>query len=202
MKKLFAALAVVGLMAAGGAHAAVETGKPAPDFKFTDINGVEHSIAGFKGKNVILEWTNPGCPFVVKFYKNGDMAKFQEEALKTPDTVWISINSSAVGKEGHLTVEEAKKQFAENFKSTAYVIDASGEFGKLYGAKTTPHMFVIDKEGVLRYQGAIDSIKSFDSEDIAKADNYVLDALDAIATGAGVAVSSTEPYGCSVKYAE
>jgi peroxiredoxin len=201
MKKLLAAFAIIGLMSAP-AFAEVTVGQPAPDFKFTDINGAEHSIAGFKGKNVILEWTNPGCPFVVKFYKNGDMAKFQEEALKTPDTVWISINSSAEGKEGSLTLEEAKKEFTTKYKSTTYVQDKSGAFGKLYGAKTTPHMFVIDKEGILRYQGAIDSIKSFDSEDITKADNYVIDALNAINTGAGVEVTSTEPYGCSVKYAE
>jgi peroxiredoxin len=201
MKTILTALALVGFLLAAPAHAAVEVGKPAPDFKFTDINGNAHSISGFKGKTVVLEWTNPGCPFVVKFYKNGDMPKFQEQALADPNVVWVSINSSARGKEGSLTVDEAKKLVTEKgIKSSAYVLDPSGEFGKLYGAKTTPHMFVMDKDGIVQYQGAIDSIKSFDSEDISKADNYVLNALEALAAGKTPAVTSTESYGCSVKY--
>jgi peroxiredoxin len=203
MKSLFTVLAVAALLFTSVAHADIETGKAAPDYTFKDIAGAEHSIAKFKGKTVILEWTNPGCPFVKKFYDHGDMPKIQEKALANPDTVWISINSSAEGKEGHLTNESAAKWVADNSsKTNAYVLDPTGAFGKLYGAKTTPHMYVINKEGTLVYQGAIDSIKSADAADIAKANNYVLKALDALNAGSTPEVGSTASYGCSVKYAD
>ena len=201
MTKFFASLMLVFGLMIGSAHAAVEVGSPAPDFKFKDISGAEHSIAGFKGKTVVLEWTNPGCPFVKKFYNAGEMQRVQSEARKDKNVVWVSVNSSAEGKEGFVTDAEAKKYIADNkAHQTAYVRDPSGEFGKLYGAKTTPHMFVINKDGVVVYQGAIDSIKSFDADDIRKADNYVLKTLTALKDGKKVEPSSTESYGCSVKY--
>lgn len=205
MKKLFAMLALtLGLsfgLAAGSASAAVEIGKTAPDYGFTDITGESHSIAGFNGKTVVLEWHNPGCPFVQKFYNAGEMQRVQAEAQKDSDVVWITVNSSAEGKQGYLTKEDAAKLIAEQKAvPTAYVLDYNGEFGKLYGAKTTPHMYVIDKDGNLAYQGAIDSIKSADSDDIAKAKNYVMAALAALKKGEKPATTSTEAYGCGVKY--
>jgi peroxiredoxin len=206
MNKLLAALALTlgitfGLLS-GAAHAAPEVGKAAPDYVFSDINGKEHSIKGFKGKTVVLEWTNPGCPFVKKFYNAGAMQALQANAVKE-DVVWVAINSSAKGKEGNLTVDEAKKYFKDHkVNASAYVLDESGAFGKLYGAKTTPHMFVIDKEGKLAYQGAIDSIKSADAADITKADNYVLEALADLKEGKAIKTTSTAPYGCGVKYAD
>jgi len=201
MKKLLASLVLAFGLISGSAHAVVEVGKTAPNYAFKDIKGNGHSIAGYKGKIVVLEWTNPGCPFVQKFYNGGEMQRVQREALKDTDVVWISINSSAKGKEGYLSRAEASKYLTDHkVASSAYVRDYSGKFGKLYGAKTTPHMFVIGKDGNVVYQGAIDSIKSPDAEDIAKADNYVLKALAALKDGKQPEKTSTEPYGCSVKY--
>lgn len=204
MTKIFATLCLVFGLAAGSASAAVEIGKTAPDITFKDVNGAEHSISGFKGKTVVLEWTNEGCPFVQKFYKVGEMQRLQKEAVARENTVWITINSGAEGQQGYLASDDDAKKFVAEHKlsSTAYVRDVNGEFGKLYGAKTTPHMFVINADGNVVYQGAIDSIKSVDSDDIAKATNYVTSALDAVATGKLPENTSTEPYGCNVKYAK
>lgn len=206
MTKLLATLCLVLGLAFGvsaDAHAAVESGKPAPDISFTDIDGATHSIAALKGKTIILEWTNDGCPFVQKFYKVGEMQRLQKEATARENTVWFTINSGAKGEQGYLESDEAAKKFiADNgFASTAYVRDVTGAFGKLYGAKTTPHMYVINPEGVLVYQGAIDSIKSVDSDDIAKATNYLTEALKAVDAGTLPTHTSTEAYGCNVKYA-
>ena len=202
MKKLLCAAFLAVALLAGSANAA-EIGKTAPDYTFKDIKGNEHKISEFKGKTVILEWTNPGCPFVKKFYDANEMQRVQTVALKDTNVVWFTINSSAPGKEGHLTTEEAAKYVADHKAAqTAYVLDPTGAFGKLYGAKTTPHMFVIDKEGKLAYQGAIDSIKGFDPAEIPKATNYVLEALKALKEGKQPTVTSTPSYGCSVKYAD
>ena len=188
----------------GSAHAQVVTGEPAPDFKFTDIAGHDHSIAGLKGKIVVLEWTNPGCPFVKKWYSKGDMQKLQTELTKDPNVVWVSINSSGDGKEGYQKSDkEAQAWTSEShYAGTAYVRDPSGAFGRLYGAKTTPHMFVIDKDGKIAYQGAIDSIPSPNPADIAKADNYVSQAVVAIREGKAPKTGTTTSYGCGVKYAD
>jgi peroxiredoxin len=202
MKKIFAAIAVTALLLTGQAFAGVEIGKPAPDFTFKDVMGMEHKVSDFKGRILVLEWTNPECPFVHKFYDKGDMPRIQALAKATPDVAWIAINSSGEKKEGHFASDEEAKKSLEKvkFAGDAYVRDPSGEFGKAYGAKTTPHMFVIDKEGNVAYAGAIDSIKSADSEDIAKADNYVLKAIEALVKGEKPAVASTDAYGCGVKY--
>jgi len=130
-------------------HTGVSTGAMAPDVMFTDINGVDHKISDFKGKTVVLEWHNPECPFVKKFYKNGDMPKFQKEALSHENVVWIAVNSSGKGKQGHFETTDAAKAYLAEKSSmpTAYVIDEMGKFGHAFGAKTTPHMFVIDAEG-------------------------------------------------------
>jgi thioredoxin-related protein len=173
-----------------------------PATSFSDITGQAHTLADFKGKVVVLEWTNPNCPFVKKFYSKGDMPRIQAANLAKGDVVWIAINSSAEGKEGYFAsdAQAQKIMVKEGFKGTAYVRDPSGALGKQFGAKTTPHMFVLDKAGKIAYQGAIDSVKSFDQADIAGATNYVSDAVDALLAGKPVKTASTESYGCSVKY--
>ena len=202
MKKFLAAAVIALGLLTGNAYA-IESGKPAPDYTFKDIDGNSHTLSKLKGKTVILEWTNPGCPFVKKFYEANEMQRVQQVALKEENVVWFSINSSAIGKEGNLDEAAAKKYVADHkVNSSAYVLDPTGAFGKLYGAKTTPHLFVINPEGTLVYQGAIDSIKGFDPADIAKADNYVLKTLEALKQGKTPDPASTESYGCSVKYAD
>lgn len=201
MKSLIlSALAFVAITTATSAQAAIEIGKPAPEFTATDTNGKTHKLSDFKGKNVVLEWTNPECPFVIKHYDVGNMQKLQEK-YTAEGVIWLSINSSAAGKEGNMTAEESNKYIAEQkSKETARIIDADGTIGKLYDAKTTPHMFVIDKDGNVAYMGAIDSDSSFKSEKIEGATNYVSAALDSLLAGKPVEMASTKPYGCSVKY--
>lgn len=182
------------------AHAAPEVGQPAPDFTGTDSQGNTHKLSDFKGKNVVLEWTNPGCPFVQKHYESKNMQGLQEK-YTGQDVVWLTVNSSAEGKQGNMTPQEANQLVEKTgIKSTAYILDPSGQIGKLYDAKTTPHMFVIDKEGTLVYAGAIDSNDSFKPETIDGATNYVAAALDALAEGKAIEVATSKPYGCSVKY--
>ncbi len=185
------------------AQANMSIGDSVSDIRFTDIKGQDHSFADFAGKTVVVEWNNQGCPFVRKFYKNGDMQAFQKKAT-AQDVVWVTVNSSGEGKEGYIaTAEEAQTMFDEKgLASTAYVLDHSGDLGKKFGAKVTPHMFVINGEGTLVYQGAIDSKASADPADIATADNYVMAAIDAVKNGEAVAKPITQPYGCSVKYSE
>ncbi len=201
IKTLFlGALAAFALTAAMPAQAAPEIGKPAPEFTGTDTNGKEVKLSDFKGKIVVLEWTNPECPYVVKHYDSKNMQKLQEEAT-AKGIVWLSINSSAEGKQGNQTGEAANAYIAEKgAKATARILDPKGEIGKAYDAKTTPHMFVIDKEGVLVYNGAIDDNDSFKPEDAATANNYVTAAIDALEAGKPVETSQSKPYGCSVKY--
>ena len=201
IKTLFlGALAAFALTAAMPAQAAPEIGKPAPEFTGTDTNGKEVKLSDFKGKIVVLEWTNPECPYVVKHYDSKNMQKLQEEAT-AKDVVWLSINSSADGKQGNQTGEAANAYMTEKgSKPTARLLDPKGEIGKAYDAKTTPHMFVIDKEGVLVYNGAIDDNDSFKPEDAATAKNYVTAAIEALKAGKPVETSQSKPYGCSVKY--
>ena len=177
-----------------------KVGGDAPAFTLKDTTGKAHSLADFKGKFVILEWFNEGCPFVKKHYGSGNMQKLQKE-YAGKDVVWLSINSSAPGKEGHVTPESATKTIADwKMDSTKILLDHDGKVGKLYGAKTTPHMFVINKEGKLVYQGAIDSKATANAADIDGAENYVKVALDNSIEGKPVPNASTKPYGCSVKY--
>jgi len=203
MTKFLTAVILAFTLLSGAAYADAQNGKPAPDYSFSDINGAQHSIAALKGKTVVLEWTNPGCPFVQKFYKSGEMQRVQTEARKDPNVVWFSVNSSAPGKEGNMTSDEAKKWEGEmKANPTAYVLDPSGGFGKLYGAKATPTIYIIDKNGNVAYQGAMDSISSPDPADIKKANQYVLPALAALAAGKAPAKTVSKAYGCSVKYAD
>lgn len=188
------------VIAASTALAAPEVGQPAPDFTLTDSNGKEHKLSDFKGKFVVLEWLNHGCPFVVKHYSSGNMQKLQKE-FTGKDVVWLSIVSSAPGKQGHMSAEETNAAIAEKGAApTAVLLDESGTVGKLYDAKRTPEMFVVSPEGVLIYAGAIDDKKSTDAADIEGTVNYVKQALDEALAGKPVSVPKTEAYGCSVKY--
>lgn len=182
------------------AFAAVENGKPAPDFSLSDVDGNARSLSEFKGKFVVLEWVNHDCPFVKKHYDQGHMqalqAKYAEKGV-----IWLSINSSAQGKQGHYSPENWKNLQAEKKSAaSATLLDADGQVGKLYGAQTTPHMFIVNPDGNLIYQGAIDSIKSTNSEDIALAENYVDSALKQAMNGELVSTPTSKAYGCSVKY--
>jgi len=175
-------------------------GEAAPNFTLTDSYGKTHKLSDFTGKYVVLEWINFDCPFVKKHYDSGNMQKLQKEYTKK-DVVWLLICSSAPGKQGHFDNAEINKRIKEHKASpTAYLIDEKGEVGRLYSAKTTPQMFIIDKEGVLVYAGAIDDIKSTDIADIEKAKNYVKEAFNSLLKGKEINEKTSVPYGCSVKY--
>ena len=195
---VFGMLLVCGVSAPAWAKVAV--GEPAPDFSLTDSNGKTQTLSQYKGKIVVLEWNNPECPFVGKHYNSGNMQKQQAEAA-SEGVVWLTVNSGAAGKQGHLDASEAKAYVAKvGGKESSYLLDADGKVGHAYDAKTTPHMYVIDKDGTLRYMGGIDSIASTDVDDIPKATQYVRQALSELASGKTVSVTTSEPYGCSVKY--
>lgn len=198
MKKL--SLLALSVAIASVAVASPEIGKPAPAFTLKDTSGKEHNLADFQGKVVVLEWVNHGCPFVKKHYEPGNMQKIQGEAVEN-GVVWLSICSSAPGKQGHMTAEDAAAKFKDTgAKATAYLLDEDGTVGKAYDARTTPELFIINPEGVLVYKGAIDDKPSASSADIEGAVNHVTTALKEIADGKPVTVSATKPYGCSVKY--
>lgn len=181
--------------------AAQRNGAIAQDFKLTDINGKTIQLSQFRGKTVVLEWHNPGCPFVSKHYGSGNMQATQK-AARQQGAVWLTINSGAKGKQGHMTGAEAKSLIAtQNIQSTHYLFDAKGLVGKAYGAKTTPHMYIIDSTGTLVYQGGIDDKPTANPADIKNARNHVLAALSEIKSGDKVSVAQARPYGCSVKYA-
>jgi peroxiredoxin len=188
------------LVAAGTAVAAPQIGQPAPEFTLTDSNGQSHNLSDFKGKFVVLEWLNHGCPFVQKHYDGGNMQGLQKE-YTGKDVVWLSIVSSAPGKQGHMSPEETNKAKEEKGSAaTAILIDEDGTVGKLYDAKVTPELYVINPEGTLVYMGAIDDKKSVDAADVAGARNYVKQALDEAMAGNPVSTPQTEAYGCGVKY--
>jgi len=181
-------------------HAAAEVGKPAPAFTLTSCESKPISLSDFKGKVVVLEWTNHSCPFVVKHYGTGNMQKLQADAT-AKGVVWLSICSSAPGKQGHAAPADANKACAEkNSAATAYLIDESGATGHAYGAKRTPEMYVINADGVLVYHGAIDDKKSADPADVVKAKNLVAAAIEETLAGKSVSIPETEAYGCSIKY--
>jgi len=201
-RSFVAAVFTVSAIAAGVAHAAdvAKVGSPAPAFTATDLTGKSRSLADFKGKYVVLEWHNQSCPFVKKHYESGNMQKLQTE-LTGKGAVWLSIISSAPGKQGFVTPDEEKAYLAEQkAKPTEVLFDPEGTVGKAYGAKTTPHMYVIDDKGVLIYAGAIDDNPSSEAADAATAKNYVRAAFDEASAGKPVTTASTAPYGCSVKY--
>lgn len=202
--KLMKTLAATATMVVGfgaAAFAAPNVGDAAPVFTGTDTNGVEHTLSDFAGKTVVLEWTNHECPFVKKHYKSGNMQALQKK-YTDEGVVWISVVSSGEGMQGFVTPEQANEIKAEKgAAATAQILDASGEIGKMFGAKTTPHMYVINGEGTLVYAGAIDDTPSADPADIEGSTNYVDAALTSLMAGEAIETSSTKPYGCSVKYA-
>ncbi len=182
------------------AFAEPQINQPAPAFTLKDSDGKEHSLSDFQGKVVVLEWLNHGCPFVVKHYESGNMQKLQKE-YTGKDVVWLSVVSSAPGKQGHMSPEDTNKTKAEKGSAaTAILIDEDGTVGKLYNAQVTPEMFIINSDGVLVYAGAIDDKKSTDTADIAGAKNYVAQALDEVLAGKPVSETTSKAYGCSVKY--
>jgi peroxiredoxin len=179
-----------------------KVGSTAPEISVTDTKGKTHTLSQYKGKYVVLEWFNPECPFVKKHYGGGNMQKLQEE-FTGKGVVWLTIDSSAPGLQGHLTPEQAEKKMAEwKTKQTALLLDPDGKAGQTYGAKNTPQMFVINPEGKIVYEGAIDSKASPNPSDIPDSTNYVKAALDESMAGKNVSNASTKPYGCSVKYKE
>ncbi len=183
------------------AHAAAEINQPAPTFSAVDAHGKTISLSAYKGKTVVLEWTNHDCPFVVKHYESGNIPTLQKEAA-AKGVVWLQVVSSGPGQQGHVDGATAAKLNGSRGASPAgTLLDADGTLGKLYGAQTTPHIFIIDAQGTLAYKGGIDSIPSTKQDDIARAEKYVGNAIAALTSGKKVATPSTKPYGCSVKYA-
>src|SRR5213595_4112214 len=175
-------------------------GSTAPDFSLTDAKGEAHSLSQYKGKYVVLEWFNPACPFVKKHYGSGNMQKLQQE-YTGKGVVWLTIDSNAPGSEGNLTADAASKVMTGwKTRQTALLLDPEGKAGRAYGAKNTPNMVVINPEGKIVYEGAIDSKATPNPADIPNSTNYVKVALDESLAGKPVTTSTTKPYGCSVKY--
>jgi hypothetical protein len=182
------------------AQAAPAVGQPAPDFTLKDTNGKTVKLSDFRGKHVVLEWTNPGCPYVKKHYNSGNMASTQQDAMGK-GAVWLAINSTE--KDAYDYLEPAKLvAWMKERKSTptATLMDEEGTAGRAYGARTTPHMYIVDPQGKLVYAGGIDSIPSSNAEDIKKATNYVKQGLGEALAGKPISTAATRPYGCSIKY--
>lgn len=179
---------------------AVELQQPAPAFTAQDAHGKPISLSDHSGKIVVLEWTNHDCPFVKKHYDSGNIPRLQKDAA-AKGVVWLQVISSAPGQQGHVDGATARQVNAYRDATPAgVVLDPQGAIGKQYGARTTPHIFIVDAQGRLAYKGGIDSIPSSRIEDIARAEPHVKNALQALTSGQKVAQASTQPYGCSVKY--
>lgn len=199
MKKMIFLVAIT--LMGFGAQAEVKLNEPAPLFSVKDTSGKIQSLKDHQGKWIVLEWYNKDCPFVRKHYDSRNMQKLQEN-YKAKGVVWLSVISSAPGKQGYMEAGEAQKFFAENEKSkpTAILLDTDGSLGKAYDAKTTPHMFVINPQGKVVYAGAIDDNNSANPKVIPNSKNWVASALDAGMAGKEIEKTSSTPYGCSVKY--
>ena len=198
-RKFFMTLALV-FIAFPAMAEGVSVGQQAPDFTLKSVNGEDVKLSDYRGKTVVLEWTNHECPYVKKHYGTDNMQTLQQE-VTADGGVWLTIVSSAPGHQGHTTAEEAKKIMMDaGSNETARLLDPSGSVGKSYHAMTTPHMFIIDAEGTLVYQGAIDDNSSAMPETVDSAKNYVRAALADLKAGNAVQMAETKPYGCSVKY--
>jgi hypothetical protein len=197
---------LAGVLALLAAFASARTGtatvdEQAPTFTLPDVHGKQLSLADYKGKFVVLEWVNFGCPFVRKHYDSGNMQGLQKD-YTGKGVVWLSICSSARGQQGYFEGKSLEEKVeSENYHGTAYLTDPEGKVGRMYQARTTPHMFVINPEGVLLYAGGIDNIASTNKDDLTRATNYVREVLDAVLDGKPAPVKQSRPYGCSVKYA-
>ena len=217
MKKLLIAFAALAGLAAVGAvyvapHlgsdyvppdlAARVVGQPVPDFTLADANGRSVSLSDFRNRTVVLEWNNPECPFTRKHYDSGNMQRTQAAAARD-GIVWLTINSSAPGNQGHVSGAEAREFVTEaGARPAHYLLDPRGEVGRSFGAMTTPHMYVVNGAGILVYAGGIDDRPTADPADVAGARNHVLAALSELKAGRPVSVPTSRPYGCNVKYAE
>ena len=200
MKTLFIAAAATFALAVP-VSAKVATGSTVSDMTVVDSNGVTHNLSDFDGKRVVLEWTNEGCPYVKKHYETDNMQSLQKEATADGDLVWLAVISSAEGKQGFKTPDEIPAWKAKHDAvPSAVIMDGDGEMGQAFAARTTPHMYVIDENQTLVYQGAIDDNRSANPATVAGATNYVRAALDDLDAGRPVATAETAPYGCSVKY--
>ncbi|MDP9413646.1 MAG: thioredoxin family protein [Pseudomonadota bacterium] len=198
--KAFPFALVAASLVAAPALAEPQIGKAAPNFSLNDVNGRVVKLSDFRGKMVVLEWNNPECPFVRKHYNSGNMQKTQT-AAKKDGVVWLSINSSAPGKQGHMDGAKLKAVLAaQKSQPTAYLLDPNGVVGTGYGAKTTPHMYIIDRRGNLVYMGGIDDKPTPNPADIHGARNHVLAALSELKARKPVSVPTSRPYGCNVKY--
>jgi peroxiredoxin len=196
----YAAPLMAGFLMAATAQAAPQIGKPAPDFSAVDSNGKAVKLSDYRGKIVVLEWTNDGCPYVQKHYGSGNMQKLQKDET-AKGIVWLSIISSAPGEQGYVEGAEANELTkSRGAAPTAVLLDPEGKVGHLYDARTTPHMFVVNGDGTLVYMGGIDSKPTANLADIKTAKNYIRAALDEVIAGKPVGDAVTRPYGCSVKY--
>ena len=195
----------IGMMLGAWAGSAVGApkdiiGKPAPDFTLLDQRSEQHRLSEFRGKFVVLEWTNPECPFVRKHYDSRNMQGLQTK-YTDQGVVWLSVDSAGPGNQGYVTGEQAAELIRQRRAApTAFLLDPQGTVGRLYGAKATPHLFIVDPAGVLIYAGGIDDLPSTNPEDVKGAVNYVDQALTEARAGKPVSVPATQPYGCSVKY--
>jgi peroxiredoxin len=201
MKSMISAFAALAVLSAPAVAAPV-VGQAAPNFKVADANGKPVTLSDYRGKTVVLEWSNPDCPFVKKHYDSGNMQKAQAAAAKD-GVVWLTINSSAPGKQGHMNGAQAKSFVAKaGARPAAYLLDPRGVVGKVYDAKTTPHMYIVNKAGTLVYAGGIDDKPTPNPADVAGARNHVLAALSELKAGKAISVKTSRPYGCSVKYSD
>ncbi len=195
-----AATALAAALSIPSAPAAAVIGQPAPEVSLPDTSGATQRLSAFKGKFVVLEWVNFECPFVGKHYGSGHMQKLQKD-YTGKGVVWLSINSSAKGQQGYYASDEINARLKQKGAApTAYLLDTAGSVGRAYGAKTTPHMLIVDPKGTLIYAGGIDDTPSTDQADIATATNYVSKALDEARAGKPVSTATSQSYGCSVKY--
>ena len=182
------------------AQASAQTGTTAPAFAATDSKGRQHSLAAYKGQTVVLEWTNHECPYTVKHYATGNMQALQRSATEA-GVIWLTVVSSRPGTQGHVNGLEADQLTDErSARPTAVLLDPEGNLGRLYGARTTPHMYIVDPAGTLVYMGAIDDQPTANPASVKVARNYVREALADLREGRPIAAASTRPYGCTVKY--
>lgn len=198
LRRHLIAFFLLGLAAA--AQSAPSVGQPAPDFTLQDTSGKPVKLSDFRGKHVVLEWTNPGCPYVRKHYDSGNMPATQKEAVDK-GVIWLSINSTEKSSHDYLDPARLVAWLTERkSRPTAVLMDQEGMGGKAYGARTTPHLYIVNPQGALVYAGGIDSIPSSNPDDIRRAVNYVRQALGEALAGKPISAASTRPYGCSIKY--